>query len=425
MTSAREAARSIVRRLVDAGHVAYFAGGCVRDELLGDHPEDYDVATDATPEQVEAMFRRTRAVGKVFGVVLVTEDGHTIEVATFRREHGYSDSRRPDGVVFTDAEEDARRRDFTINALFLDPLDTGERAEGRIIDFVGGLGDLDARVIRAVGDPDERLGEDHLRALRAVRFAARLGFRIDESTSAAIHRHAVELRGVSRERIGDELRRMLSHPRREGAVSLMQRLGLDAPVLEESGLPRAPTATVGGLPREASFSLGLAAWCADRAGVPGGPDGEPVGAVVLRTMTPELVRRLRRALCLTNDERDRLRQLLTDLVRVEDDWAGLGVAAKKRLAASEHFPELLALCAARDPSTATGVRSEVGALAADGVGLAPPALLTGDHLVEQGFSPGPGFARWLESVYDAQLEGRIRTLEEALALAENLRNSGG
>lgn len=422
MTSAREAARSIVHRLVDAGHVAYFAGGCVRDELLGDHPEDYDVATDATPERVEAMFRRTRAVGKVFGVVLVTEERHTIEVATFRREHGYSDSRRPDGVVFTDAEEDARRRDFTINALFLDPLDTTERSEGRIIDFVGGLTDLDERMIRAVGDPDERLREDHLRALRAVRFAARLGFRIDESTSAAIHRHALELRGVSRERIGDELRRMLTHPRREGAVSLMQRLGLDAPVLEESGLPRATTATVGGLPREASFALGLAAWCADRAG---GPEGEPVGAGVLRTMASELVPRLRRSLCLTNEERDRLRRLLMDLELVEVEWSGLGVAGRKRLAASEHFSELLALCAARDPGTAAGVRSEVGALEADGVGLAPLALLTGDHLVEQGFSPGPGFARWLESVYDAQLEGRIRTLEEALAMAESLRKSGG
>src|SRR5690606_11510087 len=172
-----------------------------------------------------------------FGVVLVHLHGCSVEVATFRSEGAYSDARRPDVVHFSDPPTDAARRDFTINALFLDPLASKDSAavEGHVVDYVGGLADLRAGIVRAVGDPDTRLAEDHLRALRAVRFTARLGFSLDPGTAAAIRRHAMQLRGVSRERIGEEIRRMLTHPTRGAAIELLQELGLDAPVLLEAG----------------------------------------------------------------------------------------------------------------------------------------------------------------------------------------------
>ena len=170
----------VIRTLRADGHQAYVVGGCVRDQLLGAQPKDWDVATSARPEQVEALFPRTIGVGKSFGVILVVLDGHESEVATFRGESEYSDGRHPDSVHFTDAEEDARRRDFTINALFYDP------EEQCVLDFVGGLADLDAHLLRTVGEPEERFAEDHLRLLRAVRFAARTGFTLEARTRRAV-----------------------------------------------------------------------------------------------------------------------------------------------------------------------------------------------------------------------------------------------
>ena len=214
----RTAALSIIQTLRDAGHVALLAGGCVRDRLLGEDPKDYDVATDAPPERVRTLFKRTRAVGEAFGVVLVDlkRDGQrrTIEVATFRTEGVYSDGRRPDAVEYSDAKHDAQRRDFTVNGLFEDPAceHVDADAEG-IIDYVGGRADLKARVIRAVGDPEKRFGEDYLRLLRAPRFAARLGFAIEEATFRAMQQHAPQINRIARERIGDEIRRALVRPR--------------------------------------------------------------------------------------------------------------------------------------------------------------------------------------------------------------------
>ena len=195
----RDTAALVVRTLSGAGHTAYFAGGCVRDALLGTPPADYDIATDATPDQVRALFERTSHVGAHFGVVLVHINRASIEVATFRADGPYTDSRRPDTVEFSTPEQDAKRRDFTINALFLDPLvDTrttirGRVVRGEIIDLVGGRDDLERGVVRAVGTPSARLAEDHLRALRAVRFAARLGCEIESDTADAIRAHAAEL----------------------------------------------------------------------------------------------------------------------------------------------------------------------------------------------------------------------------------------
>src|SRR5919199_235347 len=180
----RDDALAVLRRLRDAGHVAYFAGGCVRDLLLGLEPKDYDVATDAPPQRVRELFGNTQAVGQAFGVILVRHRRSQVEVATFRSDGAYLDGRRPSEVRFTTAEEDAQRRDFTINGLFSDPT------EGRIIDYVGGQEDLKNKLLRAIGDPDRRFEEDHLRLLRAVRFAARFGLDIEPHTSDAIRSHA-------------------------------------------------------------------------------------------------------------------------------------------------------------------------------------------------------------------------------------------
>lgn len=414
---AREVATRIVRVLREAGHIAYFAGGCVRDALLNLHPTDYDVATDATPNTVRGLFRSTDAVGASFGVVLVherTKAGRvTVEVATFRSDGPYSDARRPDAVKFSDPPSDAARRDFTINALFLDPLaPAGPGGEPAIIDFVNGLADLRAGVIRAVGDPEQRLAEDHLRALRAVRFAARLGFVIEPGTAAAITRHASELRGVSRERIGEELRRMLEHPSRAEACGLLQRLGLDGPVLGEPGRTQVALTLLGGLGGTSDPMLALAAWVLDR---------ENAAAMGLGDQgLADAVRRLRAALCLSNDESAALAGLLSTHQRMLRAWTSAAVAQRKRQASSPWFGGAMRLVAITHPELADSVRNDVNRLAGDGVGLAPEPVVTGDDLIAAGFRPGPVFRRILEGVYDAQLEGRVRDRGSGLELAARL-----
>lgn len=399
---AREAAGAIVRTLREHGFVALLAGGCVRDEVMGLAPKDYDVATDARPERVRQIFRHTQAVGEHFGVVLVRESGVTVEVATFRNESGYADRRRPDSVTFTDAENDARRRDFTINGLFMDPF------SGEVIDYVGGKADLRAGVIRAIGDPAARLGEDHLRALRAVRFAARFEFTIEERTAEAIRHDAAELRGVSRERIGQEVRLMLLNSHRGRAISLLTDLGLDGPVLDEPHSAR-PVHVLAALdpsgldagPRVVAASL--AAWAVDR----GSADAR-------------LSARWRRALVLSNEERDGLTAILRDLERLRSQWSGLCVAARKRLAAGPWFSETMVVLEASARETHRRVTDDVQVLAAESGGLAPEPLLTGDVLVAAGYPSGPRFKKVLDCVYDAQLEGRIRSPAEGLELAHRL-----
>ncbi|MBK7403661.1 MAG: CCA tRNA nucleotidyltransferase [Phycisphaerales bacterium] len=406
---ARAAGVAIVRTLRDAGHAAYFAGGCVRDELLGFEPFDFDVATDAAPDRIQELFRRTAAVGASFGVVLVRERGVTVEVATFRADGPYSDRRRPDHVEFSDAAHDAQRRDFTINALFLDPLaPSGSR--GRVIDHVGGMADIDARLLRAVGEADLRLAEDHLRALRAVRFAARYGLTIEPGTADAIRRHAGRLAGVSRERIGDELRRMMAHQTRAIAATLLADLGLDAVVFGSAGPPAPSLSRLAGTP---SFACCLACWALER------------GAIRSAAQIPGLVGGWRRSLCLSNDERAGMRDIMASTLEVEQAWEALAPAPRKRLAAREWFEETLAVVGARDAARAEGVRQAVRALASDGIGLAPAPLISGDDLAGAGLQPGPAFARVLAAVYDAQLEGRVATRAAALALALRLARELG
>lgn len=405
---ARDLAFRIVALLRQRGYTAYLAGGCVRDEVLGMTPKDYDVATDARPDTLRELFKHTSQVGAHFGVVLVREGPAVVEVATFRSDGPYHDRRRPAQVRFSTPEEDARRRDFTINALFLDPF-APEHA--RVIDFVGGLDDLRAGRIRAVGDPDQRFQEDDLRTLRAVRFAARLGFDIEPATADAIRRHAGELRGISRERIGDEIRRMLTHPSRARAVQLLQSLGLDAPVLNEPPCTDPPR-RVAGLHPDAPFAQVLAAWMLDR--------GFPLG----RADPHPAVHRWRAALCLSNHERDDLLNIITGVGKLVGEWDRAGVAGQKRMAASEWFPYAVEIIGTVEPEQADRINRRRAELAASAGGLAPTPFLTGDDLVAAGMPPGPAFKKILDRVYDAQLEGRVRNPGQALELARGLSVEG-
>jgi hypothetical protein len=412
---ARLAAMRVVSHLRGQGHEAYFAGGCVRDELLGLEPGDYDVATDATPDRLASLFHGARLVGAKFGVVQVRKLGVWTEVATFRSDGSYTDRRRPDEVTFSDAQSDAERRDFTINALFLDPLadaadrtprSDGQVVGGRVIDLVGGLADLEAGVVRAVGDPHRRLAEDHLRALRAVRFAARLGFEIDPQTAHAIAEQSGQLEGISRERIGAELRRMLGHPTRARAVAMLETLALDGPTLEErpSGAgQRHPV--LAGLPEDASPMLALAGWSLDRG-----------HAREARSVQP-LCDRLRTALCLSNDEHAALAGCLTRRLDILERFWGLDKAGQKRLAASAEFRAGWELVRTEDLAMADRVASRTADLASEPGGLSPVPWITGNDLVQNGWRPGPAFGRILDILYDLQLSGRA---QDRAALLEHL-----
>lgn len=225
--SLRDTATEIVRRLQSAGHSAYWVGGCVRDYLLGREPQDYDVATSAVPEQIESLFSRTIPVGRKFGVIIVLENDHQFQVATFRAEADYQDGRHPEHVTFADAKADASRRDFTVNGLFYDPV------AKQLHDWVGGEVDLRAKLLRTIGSPEERFAEDHLRLLRAVRFAAQLDFRIEEKTFAALKVNAPKIRSVSAERIREELMKLFRPPHAARGLDLLRDSGLLQEILPE------------------------------------------------------------------------------------------------------------------------------------------------------------------------------------------------
>jgi poly(A) polymerase len=429
----REWAITVVRQLRQAGFEAYWAGGCVRDELLGLAPTDYDVATNAMPEQVRGLFRRTVAVGESFGVVHVLGPRPLkVEVATFRSDVSYSDGRHPDAIVFASARDDALRRDFTINGMFFDPLTE------RVIDYVGGQEDLKARVLRAIGDPAVRFAEDKLRLLRGVRFAIRFDLTMEPATASGIRNMAGQIRVVSMERIADELREILVHPRRVRALNLMLDLGLVEPILPEilpmkglpQGRPAAPTGDLwdhvmrvldllGAAP---SFPLAMAALLHD-VGKPRTigrtPDRytfyyhEHVGA----RMAEDLGRRLK----FSNDERNRI-VWLVEKHQVLSDAPKMRPSKLKVLLIHPGIHELLALH--RADALASG-RST------DHVGfcerrleewqekdLNPPPLITGEDLKQLGLEPGPRFKELLDLVRETQLDGTLQSREQALALVK-------
>lgn len=421
----REDALAVLRRLRDAGHVAYFAGGCVRDELMGLTPTDYDVATDAAPDRVRTLFGRTEAVGQAFGVILVRHGRSVVEVATFRTEGAYLDGRRPQSVQFTSAEQDAQRRDFTINGLFLDPI------ANQVIDFVGGQDDLVARRLRAIGDPAARFAEDHLRLLRAVRFAARFDLTIEPATAQAISRHAPQLVRISPERIAEELRLMLCPPTRVRAWPMLWEYGLAGQVFRFVQPPEYPSLDAArsiflAIDPKVTITLGEALAAAtlcyqwQLAGMSG-----DIRELIQPPAVRAAVRGCRKGLRISNDASDEMAGVLAGVATLlADDQPS--VAVMKRFLAA---------------STSTAARRLLGAIRAAGLHVgridwldehldelsrtevAPPPLITGDDLIRSGLSPGPAFKHIIHAVYDAQLEDRITTRDEALALARQLAES--
>jgi len=413
-----DAARAAAGRLLDAGHETYFAGGCVRDRLLGVEPKDYDIATAALPDEIRAVFPKARGVGEAFGVVLVRHGGHSFEVATFREDGPYHDGRRPSEVRYSNAREDALRRDFTANGLFEHPR-TGE-----VVDFVEGRADIAARVLRAIGDPHERIREDRLRMLRAPRFAARLGFELDARTAEAIRAHADELASVSPERVGDELRRMLSHHARARAIALIESLGLDGAVFGVRAPARERRRLEALESRGAALPAGgwttvLAAWWLDRLAAAG---GGAVPAPTAPTCT-EFVRSVRRRLVLSNHESDALASALACREALLGPFRSWPIAARARTIARAGFDAALALVAAEDPALGAALRAEADReLPARAL---PAPFIDGDALVKAGYRPGPAFKRWLDLAMDAQLEGRVRSAADALLLVAAAAETDG
>jgi poly(A) polymerase len=485
---ARSAAIHVLRALRNAGHQAFFAGGCVRDALMGQTPQDYDIATDADPKIVHGLFRGSQYVGEAFGVVLVRvresksdrkpqqtnnaesrqsnpkqapkkkhqSIAHHIEVATFRAEWGYEDGRRPSGLKFTTAENDAQRRDFTINGLFEDPLATDESK--RIIDYVGGAKDLNKETLRAIGDPDERFAEDYLRMLRAVRFAARLNFTLETNTTRAIVANAPNLKHISRERIGHELRAMLTGNAPILAIELLQQLQLDGPTLDEACC-ESKLCTVKYLIQSSempvSWPIILLAWMLDRHvwhSFDLSELSDSIQAIQLfcnagsqekeknidhaNGSNSSSITSWRNALCLTNEERSAMRQTLALIAKAtnwpdadansdskskpQEDTASKSrslVAFRKRTLASSYWPSAWSLLGAMrfDPQVRAlteQIESDAAPLFTEGV--APPRLLTGEDLIDLGIAPGPTFGMLLEAVYDAQLDGRVTTHKQAV-----------
>lgn len=395
----REFATEIVRTLQQAGHTALWAGGCVRDERLGLTPNDYDVATDARPEQVRKLFRRTVAVGAAFGVIEVVgprgPDGEflTVEVATFRSDGAYIDGRRPESVVFSSPEEDAQRRDFTINGMFFDPL------KGELIDYVGGQRDLDAKILRAIGDATARFTEDKLRVLRAVRIAARFGLAIDPDTLAAGRRIAPEITVVSAERIAEELRKLLTHPNRVRGMELLRDFGLHDVILPELR-GQFDVSVVAALGVGASFPLAFAALLS--------PLGRPAAEAVADRLKLSGAEKTRAAWLVEN----RNQLLDPELMRPSQLYPILThpgacelVALHRALSTSWRMHlDHVEFCERVLRDTPPEV-------------LNPPPLITGEDLIAAGMKPGPAFKRILEAARAAQLDGQLRSKDEALGFA--------
>jgi poly(A) polymerase len=408
----RDDAMEVLLRLRDAGHVAYFAGGCVRDLLMGLDPKDYDVATDAPPDKVRKLFRNTQAVGAAFGVVLVKIGRSVVEVATFRADGRYLDGRRPSEVRFTNAEEDAHRRDFTINGIFLDP------AKHQFIDFVGGQADIQSKTLRAIGNPAERFDEDYLRMLRAVRFAARFHLTVDPATADAIHRNAPQLAQISPERIAEELRAMMTPPTRLIAWQLLEDLGLTAVIFRK--LPALSQSSrriklIQALPANTntSFGLTLAAMTLEVM------SGE---RSIFDLLDPANIRQTAHAcrvlLKISNEELDAMigAQSVVQLLQPQAP----GAAVMKRFLATSTSSDarmLLGALARLSIQTERIVWLEEAFASFPPDTIAPPPFLTGDDLIAAGLRPGKSFKTLLDRAYDLQLEGRLSGKSEALAKA--------
>lgn len=425
------AARSVARTLRAAGFQALWVGGCVRDALLGLEPKDMDVATDAPPEKVRELFPRAIPVGARFGVVCVIENGVQIEVATFRADGAYHDGRRPESVRFARAEEDAARRDFTINALFHDP-ETGE-----LLDYTGGRADMEARILRAIGDPARRFEEDALRLLRAVRFAMRFDLTIEPATFAAIRDHAPGIRRISAERVRDELTRIFTGPRPGKALELLDETGLLVEILPEvaamRGVQQPPeyhpegdvfihtVLTLDALPPDPPPPLAIAALLHDVGKPPTFVQADRIRFNQHAAVGAEMAGAICRRLKFSNEERERIVALVRDhmhFLHVRE----MRPAKLRRFLGQEHFEDHLALHRAdclsshRNLDNLDYCRERLLGFARDSKEpVLPPPLLKGDALLAAGYTPGPRLGEILRAAHEAQLEGVFHTLEEALA----------
>jgi poly(A) polymerase len=429
--TAREIANSICDTLRRSGYQALLVGGCVRDLLLDREPADYDVTTDATPEQVTALFPESVSVGAQFGVILIPRDGLKVEVATFRSDVGYSDGRHPDCVVYSKTpQEDVQRRDFTINGLLM-RHDTGE-----VLDYVGGQDDLKGKVIRAIGEPDRRFTEDKLRMLRAVRFAARFEFEIEAETFRAIRRHVAEIQQVSPERLREELTKLLT----EGAARSAFEL-LDATRLLQLVLPE--IAAMKGVEQPAQYHPEGDVWIHTRMmlkGLPAGSSPTLAWGVLLHdvgkppTFQPasetgdrirfnkhvEIGVRMAEAICkrlrFSNEDTGQILALVDNHMKF-GAVAEMRASTLKKFVRLPRFEEHLALhrldCLSshRHLDSYEFVQRFLEVTPPEQV--RPDRLLTGEDLKAMGFAPGPQFAQILQALEDAQLEGQLRTREEA------------
>lgn len=432
----KDFAISIVRTLCEKGHQAYLVGGCVRDLLLGHKPADYDVATDATPDEVMRIFPRTYAVGAQFGVVLVPvvqSDGkpneETVEVATFRSDISYSDGRHPDAVRFSKSpQEDVQRRDFTINGLLLDPI-TNE-----VLDYVGGRKDLEAGIIRTIGDPELRFTEDKLRMLRAVRFAARFEYQVESGTFSAIQKLAPQIHRVSRERVRDELTKMLTEGHARRAFRVLDEAGLLHQVLPEieamKGVKQPPQFHPEGdvfvhtllllekLPQPCPMTLAWGALLHDVGKPPTfrvAPDRIRFdGHVdVGMKMAEEICGRLR----FSNDDTEQILALIKNHMRFAQAPLMKESTFKKfvRMPRFEEHLELHRLdCQAShgDLTSFKFTREKMAKMPPEA--MRPVLLISGDDLIEAGYKPGPRFKQILGAIEDAQLEGRLQSREKAM-----------
>lgn len=430
----KAAAKEIVARLQKAGFSAFWVGGCVRDFLLGREPQDIDIATDARPEQVEKLFKRSIGVGKKFGVMIVIEAGHQFQVATFRSEEDYQDGRRPEKVVFSDAKADALRRDFTINALFYDPVSKTTH------DWTNGAQDLRARIIRTIGKPEERFGEDHLRLLRAIRFAAQLGFEIEGATFAAVRRLAPKIKVISAERIRDELLKLFRPPHAAHGLDLLRDSGLMEHVLPELAATIScdqspdyhPEGSVYNhirlmleqLPPDAAESLPWAVILHDIGKPPTASVDEKNGTIhfyghekIGADMAREILNRLRFPKKAIDETAACVRQHMQF-----KDVKQMRKATLRRLLLRDTFPLELELhrldCLGSHRS-----REHYDFLVeqAEELKRKPqirPPLLTGEDLIALGMKPGPAMGALLHEIRDKQLSDELKTKRQAKGWAK-------
>jgi len=425
-------ASDIVRTLRAAGHSAYLVGGCVRDLELGIPPKDFDVATDATPAEVRRLFPDALLVGAHFGVVLVRRNGAETEVATYRSDHAYADGRHPESVEFeTDPRRDVLRRDFTVNALLLDP------ESGEVLDFVGGRRDLERRLIRTVGEPELRFQEDHLRLLRAIRFAARLRFEIEPATFAAIRRLRESIRRVSPERVRDELIRILIEGEARRGFELLDETGLLVEILPEvaamKGVTQPPqfhpegdvwqhTLLMLEKMRDPTPTLALGVLLHDVGKPPTHRVAERIRFDGHVKVGAEIAERILSRLRFPNEQIRQVVALVANHLRFMD-VPRMRESTLKRFLRLDHFEEHLELhrldCLGSHGKLDTYefVKAKLDELPPEK--LKPPPLLTGDDLIRLGYHPGPSFRRILDAVETAQLESAIHTADDAIAFVQS------